>query len=257
MKRAVIAAIILGCVANPANAVIPVFDEVGNAYNQLKLAVMQNELVQTIKSYVVEVKSLAADLQQVASLEAQLQSMVQNPSLGAAQALMGQFGIVDPLGGIPTAYAVMAMTSGMGGAGLSGMINRISALGSTIGNMATVNNVYTCKDQDFACQEQQRIARANAGYQGVIGKVYNDLASHYKVISALRERQGSTTDPAERENLMVALGAEQAWATSAIGQLQAANALYTAQRNVSTSRSEERLEQDIDAMLGAAPKGGG
>jgi hypothetical protein len=251
VRRALLAA--CGCLAllRPAavSADVPVVDAQA-------LIAHAKELVQDIKGYVLQIQQYTTELQQLASLEVQIQSTIQHPSLGAAAGLMGRFGIQDPLDGLPSIYSVMALTSGLGsGQGLQSIASRIAGLNAIFSSMGTVNKIYDCTDQSFACQQQQQAARANAGYQGIIGQIYTQLQNHLNITNALRDNLATSTDPAQRENAIAQLTAEQNWATTAIGQLQSATALYQAQRQANADRDDERLNQDIDAILAHVPKG--
>jgi hypothetical protein len=246
MKRAAMA-LLAFMIAQPAHAIIPVIDELAATYHELQLTIAQSELAQAIKSVVVETKQYATELEELARVESMLQSMVQHPSLGQAQAMMGMLGVGNPLGGIGSVYSLMAMTSGFNN-GLGSIAGKLGQLGSIMSSIGSTNSVYRCTDDTDACRIQTQRANANAGYQGILGKLYTDLSSHYEVLRGLRDRQSTATDPAERENLMIALNSEQAWATSALGQMQAASALYQAQRDANVNRADELFSSSVKAF---------
>lgn len=240
MKRLCIVLLAL-MLTQPAHAIVPVIDEV-------QAVIAQNELIQTLKSYVLQTKSFIQDAQQLAQVMTMAESMIAHPSLYQAEALLAYSGIGDPLAGLPV-YSVMALTSGYGsGAGLSGIMARAGQLGGIVNSMSTVNRVYDCQDQSFACAQQQQRARAAAGYQGVIGKIYNDLTARLNVTNALRADLATSTDPSQREAIIASLQAESNWATTAIGQLNAASAAYHAQKDADANRDDELLSANASAL---------
>jgi len=239
MKRAILLLAFL-CVTRPAPAVIPVLSEV-------EAAIASNQLVQAVKGYVLETKQYITELEELARVEAMLQGMIQHPSLGAAQAMMGMLGVGNPLGSLSSVYSVMSLTSGYYG-GVNSIAGKLGQLGGIMSGIGNANSVYRCTDDTDACRIQNQRANANAGYQGILGKLYTDLSNHYDVLRGLRDRQSTATDPAERENLMIALNSEQAWATSALGQMQAASALYQAQRDANINRADELFSTSVKAF---------
>jgi Type IV secretion system proteins len=249
VKRAILAALVAApiCVFAPAQAQIPVTD-FGNLIAQAK------SLLQEIKTYAQIVQSYTTQLQQLAWLTTQVEGFIQHPTLPGAMAALGAMGVSDPFGGSLPIYSVMALTSGYSsGAGLQGIMGRVAQLSSLVNASAGINTVYNCQDQTFSCQQQQQIARANAGYQGVIGRIYSQLTDHLGITNGLRSDLANATDPAQRETIMAHLQAESNWAQTATGQLQAATALYQSQRFANDNRNDQRFNQDIDALLAAAP----
>jgi hypothetical protein len=253
MKRILAATTALWLTLTPAYADVPTFDA-ANAIAQGK------QLLQSLKDYglqleqyTTQVRQAATEASQLVQLTTQVASTIQHPSLGGAMALMGQFGISNPLPINP--YAVMSLTSGLNsGAGLQGIMNNLGNLGSLVTASSSINHVYTCTDQSFSCQVQQQQANANAGYQGVIGKIYTDLTNHLNITNALRGNLLDSTDPAQRENAIAQLTAEQNWVSTAQAELNSATALYQAQQFANANRERENYTQSIDTMLANMPK---
>lgn len=251
VKRALLSLAIMCLPLRPADAIIPVIDEA-------LLPIAQSELVTQLKSLAQEAKAYVQDAQQLAWVMTQAQGFIQNPTLSRAMAALGAVGVTDPFGGSLPIWAVMSMTSGLAtGQGMQGIMAKVSQLGSLVNSVAAINTVYVCPDKTYACAQQQQVARATAGYQGVIGRIYSQLSDHLNVTNALRSDLNDATDPAQREKIIAELQAEQNWATTAVGQLQAAGALYQSQRYADANREDQHLNQSIDAILATVPKGRG
>jgi hypothetical protein len=240
---------LIGAVLIPltAHAQIAVTDP-GNLVAQAK------NLLQELKSYGTQLQQYETEVQQAATLVNTANSLIQHPSLGGVESLMGQAGF-NVTGTLPiNPYAVMSLTSGFSGTGLNGIMSKVSGLGSLVNAAGSINHVYTCTGATFACQQQQQQAAANAGLQGIVGKIYGDFTNHLAITQGLRANLATSTDPAQRENVIAQLGAEQVWAQSASAQMQAATTLYEAQRQANIDRENEHMTQNGDAVLASMPK---
>lgn len=243
MKRALLLLAFL-CIARSAPAVIPVLSEV-------EAAIASNQLVQAVKGYVLETKQYITELEELARVEAMLQGMIQHPSLGAAQAAMGALGISNPLGGIPSAYTMLSMVGGLH-SGIGSISGRLGQLGGLLNGIGGINGGPPCQDDTYGCQILQRRYNAATGYQSVLGKLYGDLSDHFEVLRGLRDRQSTATDPAERENLILAVQSEQAWSTAALGQMEAASAMYRAQRDQNEVQANALFNDSVQAFSAKA-----
>lgn len=247
MKRILTATTVLWLAfASTGHAQIPVTDIAA------QIGISQ-QLLQSLKGYALQIQQAATEARQLEQLAMQAASMIQHPSLGAAMGLMGAFGITNSLPINP--YVIMSLTSGLGmHNGLNGILNDLSGLGSLVTASGSINHVYTCVDQSFTCQTQMQQANANAGYQGIIAKVYTDLSNHIQITDALRHNLFDSTDPAQRENAIAQLTAEQNWITTTSAELNSATALYQAQQTANINRGREYLSQSIDTAIANMPK---
>jgi hypothetical protein len=245
MKRLLLAAV-LAAYGHSASAQIPVTDG-GNLLAQAK------SLLQDLKSYGTQLQQLSQEVQQVTWLATTAGSMIQHPNLGAAMQLMNMAGIENPLPINP--YSVMSLTSGYGGMNsVSGLVGKLNGLGSLVSTSYNNDHVYSCNVNSYACQQQQQMAASNAGLKGMTSKIYTDLTTHMPVLQGLRTQLAASTDPAQRENIIAQLNAENAWTQNAQGQLQTVLALNEAQQQTTLNRENEHLSQSVAAVIAAAPK---
>lgn len=236
MKRATIVGVMLGWLLAPgAHAQIPVTDVASN--------------LQLIKTYLQDLKGYAAQLQQLqqevqtamATVQT-VESLVQNPNLGTAMALMGRVGISNPLPLNPS--AVQGLISGRTNvAGLPGLLS------SLISTQSSTNSVYTCTNGSWACEQQIAAARGIAGSQGIAQGIFQQLGDHIPILQALRDNLATATTPAQRENAMAAIQSEQVWTANAAAQMQSAMMLAAMERDNRAQREDELITQSIDSEL--------
>lgn len=211
-------------------------------------------IVQLLKSYTQELKGYATQLQQLqqevqtAQYEmSTFNSLVQNPNLGTAMALMNQAGLGSTLPISP--YAVQGLINGQGG--ISGTLGALSTLANSSFN---TNLVYSCTDNSWQCQQQKNTANGLAGSQSVALNALQTLQSHVPILASIRTQLATATAPAQRENAMAALQTEEAWTAEQGNQLMAANILVSTQARVRQEQAQERLNQSIDHVLASMPQ---
>jgi type IV secretion system protein VirB5 len=224
-----------------AEAQIPVTD-VASLAQQIK------GYLQDLKSYATQLQQLQQEVQQVQWLISTYQSFVHDPSLGGAMALLNQVGIDNPLPVNP--YAIQTLLNGQGG--ISGTLGALSTLSNS---SFSTNHVYSPSDGSWASQQLNANGNGIAGAQGTALQIFQQVSTHYPVIQALRARLLAATTPKDVADAQAQIGAEQAWEQNASVQLQSVALLNTAQAQSSQQRQNEKLDQDIDAVLQAAPGG--
>jgi type IV secretion system protein VirB5 len=224
-----------------AEAQIPVTD-VASLAQQIK------GYLQDLKSYATQLQQLQQEVQQVQWLISTYQSFVHDPSLGGAMALLNQVGIDNPLPVNP--YAIQTLLNGQGG--ISGTLGALSTLSNS---SFSTNHVYSPSDGSWASQQLNANGNGIAGAQGTALQIFQQVSTHYPVIQALRARLLAATTPKDVADAQAQIGAEQAWEQSATAQLQSVALLNAAQAQSNQQRQNERLDQDIDAVLQAAPGG--
>jgi hypothetical protein len=230
---------VTGC--PPATAELPVIDN-SNLVQQIK------GYLQDLKSYAAQLQQLQEEVQQVQLLISTYQSFVHDPSLGGAMALLGQVGIEDPLPVSP--YAIQALLNGQGG--ISGTLGALSTLSNS--SFGT-NHVYSPNDESWASQQLNSNGNGIAGAQGAAMQIFQQVATHYPVIQALRDRLLAASTPKDVADAQAQISAEQAWEQNATAQLQSVALMNAAQEQSNQQRQNEKLDQDIDAVLQAAPGG--
>ena len=228
-------------VCMPAEAEIPVIDST-NLAQQIK------GYLQDLKGYATQLQQLQQEMQQVQWLISTYQSFVHDPSLGGAMALLNQVGIDNPLPVNP--YAIQTLLNGQGG--ISGTLGALSTLSNS---SFSTNHVYSPSDGSWASQQLNANGNGIAGAQGTALQIFQQVSSHYPVIQALRARLLAATTPKDVADAQAQIGAEQAWEQNASAQLQSVALLNTAQAQSNQQRQNEKLDQDIDAVLQAAPGG--
>lgn len=207
-------------------------------------------LAQDLKSYALQANQFLTEAQQLSQMVQQYNAFVQNPSLGAAMGLMGQAGLGNDLPINPA--SLMALTSGYS-MSLSNLAGKLNVLSSLAGTAYDQNHVYTCTDQSWSCQQQQRQAYAIAGRSGIAQSAYQDLRNHMPVVQALRDRAAAATTPAERENIALGLQSEIAWNNNLAGQIAAADMQARADHDALEQRDNELISKSMADTLARIP----
>ena len=228
-------------VVSPAGAELPVIDS-SNLVQQIKA------YLQDLKSYATQLQQLQQEVQQVQWLISTYESFVHDPSLGGAMALLGEVGIDNPLPVSP--YAIQTLINGQGG--ISGMLG---ALGTLSNSSFSTNHIYSPDDGSWASQQLNANGNGIAGAQGAAMQIFQQVSTHYPVIQALRERLLAATTPKDVADAQAQISAEHAWEQNATAQLQSVALLNSAQAQSNQQRQNEKLDQDIDAVLQGAPGG--
>jgi len=214
-----------------------------------------SSLVQEVKSYLQELKSYATQLQQLEEAAQQVQwaastyeSFVHSPNLGTATALLGQVGIQNPLPFSP--YTVQGLIDGR-----SGLTGALGSLGALSNSSLATNHVYTPADGSWASRTLSANANSIAGAQGVGMQIFQQVSAHYPVVQALRARLLGATTPKDVADAQAQIQAEQLWTANAESQLHAVAVMSEAQARSMEQQQNEKLDQDIDALIASAPGG--
>lgn len=242
--RLILAPVVLAatlCLGHPAHSQIPVTDSAS--------------LIQEAKSYLQDLKSYATQLQQLEQAAQQVQwaastyqSFVHSPNLGSAMALMGQVGIQNPLPFSP--YTVQSLVKGQGG--LSGTLG---SLGTLANSSFGTNHVYTPTDSSWASQTLSNNANSIAGTQGVGMQIFQQISAHFPIVESLRTQLLGATTPKDVADAQAQIQAEQLWTANAESQLHAVAMISDAQARSMEQQQNEKLDQDIDAVIASAPGG--
>lgn len=212
----------------------------------LNIAATLKTYYQQVQSYLTQVQQLAQQIQTAANTLNILNSFVQNPNLGTAMGVLNVTGVGNPLPVNP--YALQGLLSGQGG--FTGALGNLSALTS---GMASTNQFAPPNTATYAGQSMATNAGSIAGAQATAMTVYQQMAQHFAVLTALRQQAAQATTPAGREAVMEQLQTEAAWAILAGGQLQSAYILITAQQAVNVERDNEKLTNDLCVTINACP----
>ena len=127
---------------------------------------------------------------------------------------------------------------------------------STLSNSSFgTNHIYTPNDGSWSSEQLNATANGIAGTQGAAMQIFQQVSAHYPVVQALRNRLLAATTPKDVADAQAQITAEQAWEQNATAQLQSVALLNAAQQQSNQQRQNEKLDQDIDAVLKAAPGG--
>jgi type IV secretion system protein VirB5 len=244
MTRTIIAAAVLVSVTGGyAHAQVPVTDAGSIAQEVISVA-------QQAKQYVLQGQQYVTQAQQLAQQIQTYYAFVQNPSLGAAGAIINQAGVGNDLPINPS--ELVGLTSGYS-MSLSGLSGKLQALGNLANTSYGQNHVYDCTDQSWACQQQKQRAYGLAGISGLAQSAYQDLRNHMPVVQALQQRAATATTPAEREEVANALAAESVWNQNMMAQVQAAQMQANADKESLVQRDNEQLSKNINDTLASIP----
>jgi type IV secretion system protein VirB5 len=244
MTRTMIAAAVLASVTGGyAHAQVPVTDAGTIAQEVISVG-------QQAKQYALQGEQYLNEMKQTAQMIQQYYAFVQNPSLGAAGALINQTGLGNDLPINPSSLAGLTSGYSMSLSGLAGKLQ-------TLSNLANIsydqNHVYDCADQSWACQQQKQRAYGLAGVSGIAQSAYQDLRNHMPVVQALQQRAATATTPAEREEVANALQAESVWNQNLHAQVQAAQMQANADTASLVQRDNEGLSKNINDTLASIP----
>jgi len=244
--------------ATPAMADLPVVDpaslvaQAKALEQQVKTFVLDNqEYVTQLKQWATQAQQYTMQGQQYLTEATQLAALVQHPNLGAALQAMQITGLSNQLPINPS--ALMSITSGAGMslsslsfAGLSGRLGQLSSFAS--GAFAN-NNVYTCTDQSWTCQQQQQRAIGIAGTAGIAQAAYQSLRDHQATIQALEDQAVNADTPAARENIANALQVEQTWTQNLQAQVTAAEMQAQSDTASEVQKQHEATTRDLQQTI--------
>lgn len=254
------AGVLVGLSSRASAGGVPVIDVAALAEWAQSIQNQVEQYTLQVKQYVGEQLSWAKQLQQYALQMQQYENQLQlflnfyhNPSLGAAQGILGRVGLGSTLPVNPT--SVLGMVNGFqyGGGGLARINGLTSQLSGLISSSWATSHVYTPTDASWT--SEQLVARANgiAGAQGAAQSAYGDLASHSDTLPALRDTLLHSTDSKSVADASAQVQTEIAYNTNEAAKLQAIQAAYEAQRDSVIQRDNEKLSQNIEAFIATSP----
>jgi hypothetical protein len=238
MKRLAILAML--ALAQPAHAQITVHDP-ANLVQTTKSAIQQLQI------YARQLQQLQQEVQTAVSTGQMVAGAIQHPSLGAITGLMNMAGLGSALPVNP--YAVQSILAGRGN-----VLSLPGQLGSLINGSFASNNVYDCQDNTFTCQQMREQSAGAAGMQGMAMNELQSVMAHLGVLTALREAATQADDPAKRENVLIALNTESAWATQEQLRLTSMGLAMDAQRDAREQMVNQKLHKDLRATIAEIPE---
>lgn len=245
--------LLVGCVwlalGEAARAQVATFDA-ANALSNVKAE------LQSLKAYAQQLQDY---IQYVRTAESALQianGIVHNPENFSAYLALGNMAGVNLQSSLPIdPYSAMALVSGYGGRGVGGMLGKLNTLGNLVNTNADVNAVNVCTAQTFACQLQSQRRYAAAGQQAAAQQVLQDMNNHLTALAALKARCLASPDAKDSADCGNQIAVETAAIQADTAQLQAVQAMASAQQNVFDNRASEWMKGQ--QLLTAAQPGGG
>ncbi len=253
---------LLGAVARPANAFIPVIDIPA-------LERWAQELNDQVRAYALQVRAFVEEqtqgIRQAAQYATQLQQYAQeiqlflslsHAPLAALTQLMNQTGVGNslPLNPQSALSLVQGWRYGSGGfAQLGGLLNQLTGYS---GFAYTQNHLFTPTDGSF--QSQQLMDRANslAGSQGAMLAAYADERTHAATLAGLRQQAEGAQSTKDTLDVANQMQSEIAWNVNQLGQQQALATMAQLQRDNLEQRDNERLSCELESWLAASRNNG-
>jgi hypothetical protein len=255
----VAAVALLGAVARPAKALLPVIDvpalqewvqQLESDIRQYALQTQQFFLEET--AGIRQAQQLATQLQQYAQ-EIQLFLNFAHAPLAALTQLMGQYSLGNslPINPQSALNLIEGWRYGAGGFGqIAGLLNQMNGFA---GYAYQQNHLYTPTDGSF--QSQQVIDRANgiAGTQGAMEAAYADDRTHEAILPPLQQQMFDAKDTKAVLDASAQVQSEIAWNVNQLNQQQAIATMAEVQRDNLMQRDNERLSCEIEQFINNGP----
>ncbi len=227
------------------------------AHAQLAVADLLSEIgitkgtVETIKNGITELQSLQTLGQQLQWLTTLTTSLVHDPNLGTIMSVANLLGLDSD---IPiNLYAVQSMVNGYGGAGgINALVGKLGLLGSVVNTTYGRDNLYTCTNNSFACQQTNNNMTGLAGSKGMVGVMVTNLQSHLTVLKELQARAGASDNLKDTEDANAQIAAQAAYFTGQSAQIQGIAALNQMQQQVSSEQAKQAWMKSLDTFNTAA-----
>lgn len=250
---------LLGAVARPAQAVIPVVDfaalqewvqQLESDIRQYSLQAQQFFLEQT--AGIRQAQQLATQLQQDAQEIQTFLSLAHSPLAALTQLMeQGNLGNSLPVNPQSALNLVQGWRYGAGGFGqLAGLLNQLTGYS---GYAYQQNHLFAPTDGSF--QSQQLMDRANgiAGTQGAMEAAYADDRTHEAALPPLRAQMLQAPTTKDALDLGNQMQSEIAWNVNQIGQQQALATMAQLQHDNLEQRDNERLACELEQFINNGP----
>ncbi len=247
--------LLAGCACLPlcghAWGQVATFDA-ANAAGQVK------SWLQDLKGYAQQLReyeqSLRAYVEYVQTAQQALviaQGIVHAPTNFGAYMALGNMAGVNLQSSLPIdPYSLMALTSGYGGAGIGGMMGKLNGLTNLVHGDVSINAINTCTTGTYACQLQTQRQYAAAGQQAAAQQVAGDMQNHLTALTALRARCLASPDAKDSSDCGNLISVETAAIQADTAQLQAVQAMASAQQSVFTNRTNEWIKDGNNVAHG-------
>src|SRR5271170_1342629 len=188
-----------------------------------------------------QVQQYVTQLQQYANELTMLENWVHNPNLGQVGALLNITGVQNSLPINSSAvFGLLQGGASFTSGGITAITGKLGQLSTIVNTSYSANHIYTPASTDWASQQLTTNANSIAGEQGLAAVTYDDLVSHANAINGMRTLLNADSSPKDVADATAQLQLESVWTQNEAAQLQAASAMYSAQRD---SREEQANEQ--------------
>ena len=222
-----------GLWCHPAQAQLATID-IANLEQQAR------DFLQFLKAYALQGQQYIAEANTLRTEILQLESFVQNPAANIGN-LLNVAGLNSALPISP--QSVQSLVSGRSQGGALGFLSLLQNISFTS------NNVYTCRDASWSCQNSLERAQGISATQGIAMNNMQVIQSHQIVLQGLRNEFATATEPAKRENLMLAIQSESTFIQMESSRIQAAGVLSTAQRDSWEQQNREKNAQQLQTFI--------
>jgi len=129
---------------------------------------------------------------------------------------------------------------------LAGRGGTISGLSDVLSRISSRNRVYRNPGTDFWATEQNRRADSIAGQQSVAEELIRQANIRIPLLQSLSDRLRTSADPAEKQDLIARLGAEQTQLANLTVQANAVRDFAQAEQASFEQRRKEQIQMEID-----------
>lgn len=197
------------------------------------------EHVETIAKWGYQAQQMEYQLQR---LMATYQALTGVRDLGSAMSALSLAGVQNPLPVNP--WAVQNLISGAGGVqGVPG------ALAGLYNGNASANHVYASEAGDWQAQQMAQNANSLAGIQSISQRSYQAASERLQMLSGLRARMATASDPAEVSQLRASTAVVQADIASLTQQQASIAQMAQTQSAVRVQRDDEHERQCLDKLV--------
>lgn len=231
---------------------IAVFDATNYAQWIVSLGTQAKQFATENLMWLKQVQQYATQVQQYLIEAEQLYGFIHMPSLGAAGMMLNQVGLGNDMPMNPMSAVSLINGFRYGGGGFASIAGLTGTLSSLTNSVYTQNHVYTPTDGSWASQEL--IARGNAlnGAEGASMTAYQNFQSHASTLQALRDRLATATTPKDVQDAQAQIELENTWNVNELGQHMAIQSAAQSQDYIAAQRDNEKLNQDIEAVIASA-----
>jgi Type IV secretion system proteins len=198
-----------------------------------------------------QVQQYATQVQQYANELTMLENWVHNPTLGEVGSLLNIAGLQNSLPiNSGAVFGLLQGSASFTSGGITAITGKLGQLSSIINTSYSANHIYTPSSTNWTSQQLTANANSIAGEQGLAAVTYDDLVNHANAINGMRTLLNADSSPKDVADASAQIQLESVWTQNEAAKLQAASAIYSAQRDSREQQANEQLAKDLDAFTG-------